>query len=156
VGTTFELYLPLSRDEVAQQKSIKSVEDFRGNNESILIVDDVKTQREIATNMLSKLNYAVNSVSNGEEAIHYIKNKSPNLIVLDMIMDPGIDGFDTFKRIKKIRPEQKAIIVSGFAETDRVKKPQSLGAGKYIKKPYTIEKIGLAIKQELNRQNLAA
>ena len=132
---------------------IKTIEDFKGNNESILIVDDVKTQREIASKMLSKLNYAVSTVSNGKEAIQYIKNNSPDLVVLDMIMDPGIDGFETYKRMIEIRPGQKAIIVSGFAETDRVKKTQSLGAGEYIKKPYTIEKIGLAIKQELNRKS---
>ena len=96
--------------------------------------------------MLSKLNYAVSTVSNGKEAIQYIKNKSPDLVVLDMIMDPGIDGFDTYRRMIEIRPGQKAIIVSGFAETDRVKKTQSLGAGEYIKKPYTIESIGMAIK----------
>jgi len=155
-GTVFELYFLLTREAVAQQKSMISIDHFRGNKESVLIVDDVKTQREIATNMLSKLNYAVSSVSNGEEAIQYIKSKSPDLIVLDMIMDPGIDGLDTYKKIIKIRPEQKAIIVSGFAETDRVKKTQGLGAGEYIKKPYTIEKIGLAIKQELKEQNMAA
>jgi PAS domain S-box-containing protein len=155
-GTTFDLYFPLTRDEVAQKHSIKSIEDFKGHKESILVVDDVKTQREIAANMLSKLNYVVSSVSDGEEAVQYIKNKSPDLVVLDMIMDPGIDGLDTYKRMIEIHPGQKAIIVSGFAETDRVKKTQRLGAGEYIKKPYTIEKIGSAIKQELNRQNLTA
>jgi len=155
-GTVFELYFPLTREAVAQQKSMISIDHFRGNKESVLIVDDVKTQREIATNMLSKLNYAVSSASNGEEAVQYIKSKSPDLIVLDMIMDPGIDGLDTYKKIIEIRPEQKAIIVSGFAETDRVKKTQDLGAGEYIKKPYTIEKIGLAIKQEIKGQNMAA
>ena len=155
-GTVFELYFPLTREAVAQQKIMISMDYIRGNKESVLIVDDVETQRKIATNMLSKLNYAVNSVSNGEEAVQYIKCKSPDLIVLDMIMDPGIDGFDTYKNIIEIRPAQKAIIVSGFAETDRVKKTQGLGAGEYIKKPYTIEKIGLAIKQELSGQNLAA
>ena len=156
IGTVFELYFPLTRETLAQQKNMISIDHVRGNKESVLIVDDVKTQREIATNMLTKLNYSVSSVSNGEEAIKYIRNESPNLIVLDMIMDPGIDGFDTYKKIKELRPEQKAIIVSGFAETDRVKKAQNLGAGEYIIKPYTIEKIGLAIKKELNRQNIAA
>jgi CheY-like chemotaxis protein len=155
-GTVFELYFPLTREAVDQQKTMVSIDYIRGNKESVLIVDDVKTQRKIATNMLKKLNYTVNSVSNGEEAFQYIKRQTPDLIVLDMIMDPGIDGFETYKKIIEYRPEQKAIIVSGFAETDRVKKTQGLGAGEYIKKPYTIEKIGLAIKQELSGQNLAA
>ncbi len=68
-------------------------------------------------------------------------------------MDPGINGHETnkYKRIIKIHPDQKAIIVSGFADTDEVKEAQKLGAGKYIKKPLTLERIGLAVKEELNK-----
>ncbi|MCP4623665.1 MAG: hypothetical protein GY850_09060 [bacterium] len=51
--------------------------------------------------------------------------------------------------MKKIHPDQKAVIISGFTETDDVKVAQKLGAGKYLKKPITLEKIGLAIKEEL-------
>ncbi len=51
----------------------------------------------------------------------------------------------------KIHSEQKAIIVSGFTETEEVKKTQKSGAGKYIKKPYTIEQIGQAVKDELEK-----
>ena len=68
-----------------------------------------------------------------------------------MIMDPGINGRETYERIIKIHPKQKAIIASGFAETDEVKEAQKLGAGQYIKKPVTIEKIGLAVKGELEK-----
>jgi len=68
-----------------------------------------------------------------------------------MIMDPGINGRETYERIIKIQPNQKAIIASGFAETDEVKEAQRLGAGQYIKKPLTLEKIGIAVKNELER-----
>ena len=68
-----------------------------------------------------------------------------------MIMDPGINGRETYERTIKIHPNQKAIIVSGFAETDEVKKAQKLGAGQYIKKPVTLEKIGMAVKEELGK-----
>lgn len=73
-----------------------------------------------------------------------------DLLVLDMIMDPGIDGCETYKRICELHPNQKAIISSGFSETDRVKEAQELGAGLYVKKPYTLEKIGMAVKEELS------
>ena len=145
-----------ARDETVHQEGTQPIDNVKGHQESILVVDDIETQRKITANMLYKLNYIVSTVSNGEEAIQYIKTKSPNLVVLDMIMGSGIDGLDTFRHIKEIRPNQRAIIVSGFAETDRVKKTQSLGAGEYIKKPYTIEKIGMAIKKELTKQHLAA
>jgi len=68
-----------------------------------------------------------------------------------MIMDPGMDGLETYRRILRIRPGQKAIIVSGYSETDRVEEIKSLGAVQYIKKPYMLEKIGMAIRLELEK-----
>ena len=72
-------------------------------------------------------------------------------MVLDMIMEPGIDGLETYQRVVEINPKQKAIIVSGFSETNRVKKAQELGAGAYVRKPYVLERIGLAVRNELDR-----
>jgi DNA-binding NarL/FixJ family response regulator len=69
-----------------------------------------------------------------------------------MIMDPGIDGLETYQRVLAINPKQKAIIASGFSETDRVHAAQSLGAGAYIRKPYVMEKLGLAVKKELDKK----
>ena len=66
-------------------------------------------------------------------------------------MDPGIDGLNTYRRTLEIYPAQKAIIASGFAETDRVKEAQRCGVGAYVKKPYTLEKIGRAVRDELDR-----
>jgi DNA-binding NarL/FixJ family response regulator len=68
-----------------------------------------------------------------------------------MIMDPGINGRETYARLIQIRSGQKAIISSGFAETDDVKAAQQMGAGKYIKKPITLEMLGLAVKEELEK-----
>jgi DNA-binding NarL/FixJ family response regulator len=64
-------------------------------------------------------------------------------------MDPGIDGLDTYREILKLQPGMKAIITSGFSESDRVKEALRLGAGIYIKKPYTMERIGMAVNLEL-------
>ena len=101
--------------------------------------------------IINKLSYSVTSVSSGEEAVAYMTDNSADLLVLDMIMDPGIDGLETYKRVLELHPGQKAIIASGFSETYRLKEAQRLGAGKYIKKPYTLEKIGLAVKEELEK-----
>ncbi len=68
-----------------------------------------------------------------------------------MIIDPGISGLETYKRIIKVHPGQKAVIASGFAETDDVKEAQKLGAGQYIKKPFILEKIGVAVRDELKK-----
>ena len=73
-----------------------------------------------------------------------------------MIMAPGIDGLETYKRIQKYHPGQKAIIASGFSETSRVKTAIALGVGRYIKKPYTIENLGQAVKEELHKSPVHA
>ncbi len=153
-GTTFTLYFPVTRKEAAGDKPIMSIEEYMGKGESILIVDDMEEQREIASGILSKLGYSVTSVSSGEEAVAYLKENSADLIVLDMIMAPGIDGLETYKRILELLPKQKAIIASGFSETDRVQEAQRLGAGAYVKKPYILEKIGMAVRTELDEASL--
>ncbi len=149
-GTTFELYFPVTRKKLAGNKVLLSIENYIGN-EKILIVDDIEEQRDIASGMLRKLGYSVTSVSSGEEAVEHMKDNSADLLVLDMIMDPGIDGHETYKRILEVHPGQKAIIASGFSETERVKKTQKLGAGAYVKKPYLLGKIGLAVRTELDK-----
>ena len=150
-GTTFTLYFPISRKELASDKSLSSIEDYMGKGESVLVVDDVEEQRDIAFRILNKLNYSVTSVSSGEEAVDYMKNNTADLLVVDMIMDPGIDGLDTYKEILELHPGQKAIIASGFSETERVREAQRMGAGAYIKKPYLFEKIGIAVRNELDK-----
>jgi two-component system, cell cycle sensor histidine kinase and response regulator CckA len=150
-GTTFTLYFPVTRKEICEQKKVLSIEKYMGNGESVLVVDDVDDQRKIASDMLIKLGYNVISVSSGEEAVDYMGKYAIDIVILDMIMDPGIDGYETYKQIVDLHPEQKAVITSGFSETDKVSQAQKLGAGEYIKKPYTFEKIGFAIKRELGK-----
>jgi CheY-like chemotaxis protein len=148
-GSTFTLYFPVTRENVTAEDIAVSIAEYTGKGETILVVDDVKEQRELAAEMLKKLNYQVQSVASGEAAIAYIKEHKVDLIVLDMIMDPGMDGLDTYRSIIQIHPKQKAIIVSGFSETDRVNEAHTLGAGAYVKKPYVLEKLGMAVKKEL-------
>ncbi len=148
--TCFELYFPITREEISDRKGAVELAQLRGNGELILVVDDEKQQRNIASQMLSILGYRVETVSSGEKAIDFIRNQSMNLVILDMIMDPGINGRQTYEQIIAVRPEQKAIIASGFSETEEVKKAQELGAGSFIHKPYTLQQIGIAVKKALD------
>jgi PAS domain S-box-containing protein len=152
-GSIFTLYFPVTREEITAAVVAVAISEYMGKGESLLVVDDVKEQRDLATGMLKMLNYNVSSVSSGEDAVAYVKEHEVDLIVLDMIMDPGMDGLDTYRNVLDIRPKQKAIIVSGFSETERAKEAQKLGAGAYIKKPYIMEKIGVAIRDELGRHS---
>ena len=148
-GTVFTLYFPATGENVPQKIASSSIKKYRGRGQSVLVVDDVKEQREIAFRFLSILGYSVAVVSSGEEAVEYLKDKEVDLLLLDMIMDPGINGLDTYKRVLEMHPRQKAIIASGYSETDLVYEAQKLGAGQYLKKPYNLELLGTAASIEL-------
>jgi len=92
VGTKFEVYFPITPEEISQIKSNKPVEAYRGSNESILIVDDIKEQRDIASNILRNLNYFVEAVSSGEKAVEYMKS-NPASIRAFLSLSPKLLGF---------------------------------------------------------------
>jgi two-component system cell cycle sensor histidine kinase/response regulator CckA len=150
-GTTFTLYFPVTREESGKIEKAISPVAYMGKGESILVVDDVKEQRELAISMLGRLGYQAAAVAGGDEAIEYLKNKKADLLLLDMVMDPGMDGMETYRRILEIKPGQRAVIASGFSETDQVRKTQEMGAGAFVRKPYILEHIGLAVKKELGK-----
>lgn len=151
VGTRIELYLPATREneEIAARRI--GLEEYLGS-ERVLIVDDMPEQLQIASNMLAKLGYKTDTANSGEAAVEYLKKNGADLVVLDMIMPGGMDGLETYRRILETHPGQKAVITSGFSESDRVKLLQELGAGAYIQKPYTLEKFGVAVRKELDRK----
>jgi CheY-like chemotaxis protein len=153
-GTTFSLYFPVTREEASREGVPVGKSEYQGHGERILVVDDVQGQRELAARMLGKLHYQVATAASGEEAVEYLRANRVDLVVLDMIMDPGMDGLDTYREILRLHPKQKAIIVSGFSESDRVREAQALGAGSYVRKPYMQEVLGLAVKKELNKKVL--
>ena len=149
-GTIFSLYLPWTFEKEFSNALPKAISEYTGNGESILIVDDILEQREVAISMLDSLNYKVDAVSSGEEAVAYLKSgQKADLVVLDMIMDPGMDGLETYAKILGLFKRQKAVIVSGFSETDRVTEAIRLGASSYVQKPYLAEDLGRAIRNSL-------
>lgn len=148
-GTTITVYFPLTREEQVRQEAQISLEVLQGQSEHILVVDDVFEQRQIAAEMLKRLNYTVASAASGEEAVAYLRENAVDLVVLDMIMPPGMDGFDTFMALKAVDPAVQVIIASGYSENNRVLQAQHLGAGPYIKKPYSIEVLGRTIQAML-------
>ena len=146
-GTSFEIYCHTTREMPADEVCSLQINNLYGQGERVLVVDDIKSQRKITCQILDKLGYTTDSVPSGEAAIEYIrKHGGVDLVLLDMIMDPGINGRETYDRIKKIHPDQKAIILSGFTETEEVKRALKAGAAKYIKKPFFIDELGKAIK----------
>ncbi len=150
-GTTITVFLPVQKNDHNQSITTKpiSLSIKQGNGETILLVDDDLEQRSLGENILSTLGYRIETVSSGEEAIAFLREKTVDLILIDMIMEPGMDGLDTYQRILEIRPDQKVVIVSGYSETDRVKKALELGVHSYIKKPYGLAEIITIINEVL-------
>lgn len=149
-GTRFRLYFPVSKEGKVVHSEYEKTEELTGTNESILIVDDEFLQRDIASQMLQALGYKVNSVRSGELAVDFIKDTPVDLIMIDMLMGSGMNGRQTYEKITKLYPSQKAIIASGFSRSDDVKATLHLGAGGFIKKPYSMVQLGRVVKKALH------
>jgi CheY-like chemotaxis protein len=150
-GTTITVFLPALQDEADHLPKLQFLPEIarQGNGEMMLLVDDDSEQRLLGNSILTALGYTTAEVSSGEKAIDFLKDNAVDLVLLDMIMEPGLDGLDTYKRILEIRPQQKVIIVSGYSETERIKKAIELGVRSYIMKPYTLEGLAATIHREL-------
>jgi PAS domain S-box-containing protein len=146
VGTSFYLYFPTTRENAGTNRRNEIV----GGKEKILVVDDDKVQREVNRKLLDKLGYDVDIVKSGEEALDILRKHSQDLLILDMIMPDGIDGTETLRRALEFDPSQKAIIVSGFAENQRVQEALRLGASEFIRKPLTFKSIAQAVRRALD------
>jgi signal transduction histidine kinase/ActR/RegA family two-component response regulator len=150
--TKFTILLPSTKNKEQQEKQLKSLDELYGNQETILIVDDEVNQRIILEDLCKILNYKVKVARSGEEGIRLLKKYKADLVILDMLMPPGINGKETYKRMLKINPKQKAIISTGYSANKDVNETLKMGASAMLNKPYTVEKIGLAIKKALTEQ----
>ncbi|MFH1701272.1 MAG: PAS domain S-box protein [Candidatus Zixiibacteriota bacterium] len=148
-GTTFDMYFPVVQDVKEVDEEGKVV----GGSEKILVVDDDEIQRQVTSHLLRKMGYQVMLAENGTQAIELARDYSFDLIMLDMMMPPGIDGVETFNRIRETRQDQKAIIVSGFSESERVAEAKMIGIGAFVKKPLTKQILITAVRKELDRKS---
>ncbi|PWB76255.1 hypothetical protein C3F09_00845 [candidate division GN15 bacterium] len=147
VGTEFLLLFPVCESRLETTAVAVAA---AGGNERILVVDDSAVQRELAREIVSSLGYQVETAENGHAAIAFLQEHKVDLVVLDMIMEPGFDGLDTYREILRRKADQKAIVVSGYSATERVQEMQRLGAGAYVRKPYTVDVIARAIREQLD------
>jgi PAS domain S-box-containing protein len=147
--TTFELYFPATSETIAAIDKRGRDLHLQGKGEKVLVVDDEPQQRNLAGKMLELLGYQVICQESGEKAVAYIQDHQVDLVLLDMLMDPGINGRETYQRMIEIHPGLKAIIASGFSESDEVTAALAMGAGGFIQKPYSIDQLGQMVKAAL-------
>ncbi|MCF6335808.1 MAG: response regulator, partial [Spirochaetales bacterium] len=151
-GTLFELYFPADRSNEVIELESSEMSNYMGKGETVLIIDDEPLQQEIASGMVNCLGYRSASVGSGKEALGWLESNKADILILDMIMPSGMSGFHTYKEIIRNYSEQKAIIASGYAQTMDVENTIKLGAGRFIRKPYTIEVLGKALYHELRKK----
>lgn len=150
-GTSFALYFPISDGKVSGKSKQNHATFLRGKGEVILVIDDDPLQCTLAQDMLEYQGYTVACSQSGEDAINYLQENKVDLVLLDMLMGPGMNGRQTYERICEIRPGQKAVIASGFSESEDVKAALRMGAGEFIKKPYSMQVLARAVKKGLEK-----
>ena len=148
-GTDFILYFPITHLQPREEE--KEPIDIHGS-ESVLVIDDQPEQRIMAEHLLTNLGYRVVSVDSGPAAIEYLSTNQIDILILDMILGNEYDGLRTYQEILKIKSPQKAIIVSGYSLSSGVRQAQALGAGQFVRKPYTLESIGRALRETLDQE----
>ncbi len=151
-GTTFYVYIPICRDKAAEPSPRET--PLPHGSASVLVVDDDDPQVKVLVNLLQTLGYQAKGVTSGMAAVHLYRQdaKRFDLVMLDMIMENGLDGLATFKKLRQLVPDQRVILMSGFTKaSELVRQAQQLGAGTYLHKPLTIERIASAVRDELDR-----
>ncbi len=146
IGTTISFYLPAT-DKDFQQRS-DTIEDIATGKETILFVDDEKTVLAIGAEMLNKIGYTVLTAGSGKEAISIFEEKHADidLVVLDMVM-PGIGGGKVFDQIKKLEPDIKVLLSSGFSINGQATEILNRGCNGFIQKPFSMKELAHKIRE---------
>jgi CheY-like chemotaxis protein len=148
-GTTFSVYLPAVD---AQPRVVKHADITPpGGNEQILIVDDEPTIRVLLEDVLRELGYRVVAVSGGVQALSFYEEQGDgvDLVILDMAM-PGMNGKETFERLKMIDPDVRVILSTGYSEDERARELFALGIKGFVGKPYRVDDLAAVVRRVLD------
>lgn len=148
-GSIFKLYFPVSGESPEAAPEQEDWQTYKGQGKTILIIDDEPQQRDIASQFLRSMQYRVYTASSGQDALELLAHTDVDLLVLDMIIGQGMNGLETYRQILTSKPEQKAIIISGYSESSDVIETMRLGAGQLLNKPYTQEQLITAVYEEV-------
>lgn len=143
-GTVFTLYLPLSqktgREVVVKLKETQ--ERLRGSGR-ILLIDDEDIIRISSASMLEELGYEVITANDGEDGVDIYRSRGAeiDLVITDMLM-PKMNGREVFYQLKKINPDCRVVLASGFTDDQNVETLNRDGLQGFLKKPYRLESMG--------------
>ncbi len=146
-GTTFSIYLPATEGVVEQPARTDKQESAQGKA-IVLLVDDEPVVLTIAARVLQRLGYQVLEAQSGEEALDvYSKNKEKiDITILDMVM-PGIGGGQVYDRLKKMDPDAKVLLSSGYSRDGQAAEILQRGCNGFIQKPFTMSELSGQIRR---------
>ena len=150
-GTTFSIYLPsLDKGVEVVKEEVATAKVVRGT-ETILLVDDEKMVLEVNSEMLESMGYQIYAVGSGQEAITIYTDKQNeiDLVILDMIM-PVMSGGETFDRLRKINPEIKVLLSSGYSLNGEARTFMDRGCNGFLQKPFQIAKLSQKVRELLD------
>jgi two-component system, cell cycle sensor histidine kinase and response regulator CckA len=137
-GTTFRVLLPASDKMAAEEETETTIQLFRGSG-VILLVDDEESLRVLGKNMLEYLGFTTLVAENGTEALNIFRKRNSEIsaVLMDLTM-PQMDGEETFQEMKRLQPDVRVLLASGYGESEIVKRFAGKGLAGFIQKPYQI------------------
>jgi len=121
---------------------------------TVLIIDDEESIRKTMKGVLADEGYEIATAASGQEGIDLLQEAQPAIVMLDISMEPGIDGIETLRRIKEIRPELPIIMITGHGEIETAVRTIKMGAYDFIQKPLALEQVLLSVKHGLDDSKL--
>jgi CheY-like chemotaxis protein len=151
-GSTFKLLLPLVTGPVEPDAAPhKLVGGWRGSG-VILVVDDEDAVREVATRILEKVGFEVDSARDGHEGVGLFA-ASPqrySAVLLDLTM-PRMDGEEAFRELRRIRPDARVLLMSGFSPQEAVDRFAGRGLDGFLQKPFSAPTLTKAVRELLEQ-----
>jgi len=147
-GTTFNIYLP-QMEGVAEKLSTPVARSAEGGTETILLVEDEESVRQLVRETLSSRGYHVLEAENGEAALDVaMREQKIDLVITDVIM-PGMGGRELVQHLAKSRPESKVLYLSGYTE-DAIQSEGGMGNGTaFLQKPFTLQNLSRKVREVL-------
>lgn len=145
-GSTFSLYFPSYHGEVTVTETTHAIE--QGTGEAVLVVDDDPLQRRIVLMALERVGYHATALESGEAAVRFLADHPQDAVIIDMVME-GIDGAETLRRIREMYPDQKAMLLTGYATSERAQVALALGNCEVLTKPIQVSTLTGAIHRAI-------
>ncbi len=146
-GSTFKVYLPRSFSSIETESDAISSKLLRGNNETILVVEDQVELIKVIVTQLQGLGYSTLEANNATEAKQMIKEGADfDLILSDIILPGGLNGVEFMQDLEKENPNVKCIFMSGNTMLNQSLSSQDFKQAQFLRKPFSVAALSQALR----------